>query len=95
MKITELLNELGVDNFRDRAFLYKIISIFKGNNQCDNFVQTIINEFERDYSTIRKRMKRIIESNENNISNVLDIQKDKLTSKAFVQKLIKKTGAKK
>lgn len=88
LEMYKLFKKLGIENFRDKIYLERMISIFKDNDEVDNFRYRSTRMLQRDYSSIRKRVKKIINNaDQDEIKTMLEIE-ESVSSKIFVKKLV-------
>lgn len=81
--IIDILNKIGICNFRDKNYLEKVI------NSCDDnqiSYEKIAEVMERDVSTVRKRISKILSpvSNEK-IEKHLNLKEEKMTKKKILE----------
>lgn len=94
MELKALIMNLEI-RISDKLFLRNIVeSVTDEEKNCvdlKNFKQKTSETLDRDYSSIRKRMKKIINIiPEEKIEEMFGIKKEGLSSKVFIQKITDK-----
>ena len=94
MELKALIMNLEI-RISDKLFLKNIVeSVTDEEKNCvdlKNFKQKTSETLDRDYSSIRKRMKKIINIiPEEKIEEMFGIKKEGLSSKKFIQKIADK-----
>lgn len=83
-----LLYELGI-GFRDRAYIIKLTNFFKKEEEFNTYMRIVTKNLDRDYSTIRKRVKKIIYSADEDNLNKIGLSK-RTTGKNFIKTMFEK-----
>ncbi len=90
MTLNTILDALGVENYRDRNYVRKVLSIYSKKSEAESFTSAIQSGLDRDYSTFKKRAKNIVTSTKNeNLKAFLNIDKN-ASGKEFIEKIAEK-----
>lgn len=84
MILHEILTKIGIYNFRDRAYLEKIVSC-----ECEEAdYEKIAEKIGRDTSTVRKRVSKIFSQVSTEQLKNINIEEDSVTNKKILQGVI-------